>query len=147
MDKNTFREDNKTKDAVVLQFEITDEAAKSVSEDIRFLSPEIDWKDITDIRDRLICTYSDLEKILISDFEIGNDFQQEDLEGKILESKNEIYWVYKYLKLIQFIQSGSEGLISISLKGKDFLSKYQPEVTQLENIDHFVSIKDYFVSF
>lgn len=93
------------------------------------------------------CTYSDLEKILIDDFKIGNNLQQKDLEGKILEFKNEIYWVYKYLKLIQFIQLDPEGLISISLKGKDFLRKSQPEVNQLENIDHLVNIKDYFVSF
>lgn len=51
MDKDTFLDDNKTKEAVVLQFEIIGEAAKSVSDDIRSLSPEIDWKNMTDIRD------------------------------------------------------------------------------------------------
>jgi len=67
------------------------------------------------------CTYSDLEKILIGNFKIGNDFQQENLKAKTLEFKNEIYWVHKYLKLIQFLQLDPEGFILISSKGKDFL--------------------------
>ncbi|WP_269851794.1 hypothetical protein [Methanosarcina horonobensis] len=66
-------------------------------------------------------TYSDLEKILIDDFKIGNDLQQEDLEGKVLEFKNEIYWVYKYPKLIQFIQLDPEGLISVRSICKSYL--------------------------
>jgi uncharacterized protein with HEPN domain/predicted nucleotidyltransferase len=61
MDKDTFLDNNKTKDAVVLQFEIIGEAAKSVSDDIKSLSPEIDWEDIIDIRDHLICTYFDID--------------------------------------------------------------------------------------
>lgn len=61
MDKETFLEDHLTKDAVVLQLEIIGEAAKSVSDDIRSLSPEIDWEDITDIRHRLICAYFDID--------------------------------------------------------------------------------------
>jgi uncharacterized protein with HEPN domain/predicted nucleotidyltransferase len=61
MEKEAFLEDNLTKDAVVLQLEIIGEAAKSVSEEIRSLSPEIDWKDIADIRDRLACTYFDID--------------------------------------------------------------------------------------
>jgi hypothetical protein len=93
------------------------------------------------------CTYSDLEKRLADDFKIGDGFQQEDLKGKILEFKNEIYWVCKYLKLIQFTQFDPEGFVSISSNGRDFLSKCQPEKSQLENIDHLVRIKDYFVSF
>lgn len=93
------------------------------------------------------CTYSDLEKMLIDDFKIGNDFHQKDLDGKVLEFKNEIYWVYKYLKLIQFIQLDSEGFISVSSKGRDFLNKCQPEKSQLENIDCLIRIKDYFASF
>lgn len=61
MNKDTFLEDNLTKDAVVLQLEIIGEAAKSVSENIKSLSPEIDWEDITDIRDRLIYAYYDID--------------------------------------------------------------------------------------
>lgn len=61
MDKDTFLDDNKTKDAVVLQLEIIGEATKSVSDDIRSLSPEIDWEDIIYIRDHLICTYFDID--------------------------------------------------------------------------------------
>ena len=49
--------------------------------------------------------------------------------------------------MIQFIQLNSEGFISISSKGRDFLSKCHPEKSQLENIDYLIRIKDYFVSF
>ncbi|MDY9924662.1 DUF86 domain-containing protein [Methanosarcina sp.] len=61
MDKDTFLDNNKTKDVVVLQLEIIGEAAKSVSEGIKSLSPEIDWEDIIDIRDHLISTYFDID--------------------------------------------------------------------------------------
>jgi len=72
MDKKTFLEDNLTKDAVVLQLEIISEAAKSVSDDIRSMSPEIDWEDTTDIRDRLICTYFDIDYDGVWDTAIKN---------------------------------------------------------------------------
>jgi hypothetical protein len=50
------------------------------------------------------CRYPDLETQLIEDFEIKSTFLQEDPDNKILEFKEEIHWVFKYLKLIQFIE-------------------------------------------
>lgn len=93
------------------------------------------------------CTYSDLEKKLVDDFNIGDVFQKHDLEEKISEFKNEIYWVCKYLKLIQFTQFDPEGFIFLSSYGLGFLSACPPEESQMENIDYLLKIKDYFASF
>lgn len=93
------------------------------------------------------CLYLDLERRLADDFKIGEYFHKEDLEERISEFKNEIYWVCKYLKLIQFIQFDPEGLVSISSKGTDFLNRYPPEENQLKDADYLVRIKDYFTFF
>jgi uncharacterized protein len=88
MDKDTFLDDNKTKDAVVLQFEIIGEAAKSVSDDIRSLSPEIDWEDITDIRDRLICSYFDIDYDQVWDIAIKDIPVLEQATGRLIKELN-----------------------------------------------------------
>lgn len=88
MDKDTFLDDNKTKDAVVLQFEIIGEAAKSVSDDIRSLSPEIDWEDITDIRDRLTCTYFDIDYDRIWNTAIKDIPMLEQAIGRLIKELN-----------------------------------------------------------
>jgi uncharacterized protein len=88
MDKDTFLDDNKTKDAVVLQFEIIGEAAKSVSDDIRSLSPEIDWEDITDIRDRLICSYFDIDYDRVWDTAIKDVPVLEQAIGRLIKELN-----------------------------------------------------------
>ena len=93
------------------------------------------------------CRYSDLEEKLIGDFEVQDGFQQEVSEEEILELKSEIYWVYKYLKMIRFIQDEPDGLISISQEGMEFLSTCQPEDRWLENVDQPISLKNYFASF
>lgn len=93
------------------------------------------------------CRYSDLETQLIEDFEIKSTFLQEDPDNKILEFKEEIYWVFKYLKLTQFIEDDPDGLIFISSKGMEFLSRCLPEDGWLENLDHQITLKNYFASF
>ena len=92
------------------------------------------------------CRYSALETKLIEDFEIKSDFRQEDAD-ETLEFKEEIYWVFKYLKMIQFIQDGPDGLISISSKGIEFLNRQSLEENKLEDIEQLVEIKDYLNSF
>ncbi|KKH46865.1 hypothetical protein EO93_02195 [Methanosarcina sp. 1.H.A.2.2] len=92
------------------------------------------------------CRYSALETKLIEDFEIKSDFRQEDSD-ETLEFKEEIYWVFKYLKMIRFIQNGPVGLISISSKGMEFLNRQSLEGNKLENIKQLVEIKDYLNSF
>lgn len=52
-----FLEDRKTQDAVVRNFEIIGEAAKNVSKDLKLKHPEIEWKSIAGLRDKLIHFY------------------------------------------------------------------------------------------
>lgn len=82
MDRETFLEDEKTKSAVVRQFEIIGEAAKSIPEDIRSLDPDIPWNNIAGMRDRLIHAY----------FNVDYDLVWDTLETElpVLESKIEI---------------------------------------------------------
>jgi uncharacterized protein with HEPN domain/predicted nucleotidyltransferase len=88
MEKEAFLEDNLTKDAVVLQLEIIGEVAKSVSEEIRSLSPEFDWKDIADIRDRLTCTYFDIDYDRVWDTAIENVPVLEQAIGRLIKELN-----------------------------------------------------------
>jgi len=52
-----FLVDRKTQDAVVRNFEIVGEAAKNISTDLRGKYPEIQWKKIAGLRDKLIHFY------------------------------------------------------------------------------------------
>lgn len=93
------------------------------------------------------CTYSDLEAKLVEDFKIRSSFRQEDLGYEILEFKEEIYWVLKYLKMIRFILDGSDGLISISSTGMEFLNTQSSGESKLEDIEQMAKIRDYCNSF
>lgn len=52
-----FLLDRKTQDAVVRNFEIIGEAAKNISIDLKAKHPEIQWKKIAGLRDKLIHFY------------------------------------------------------------------------------------------
>jgi len=52
-----FVKDRKTVDAVIRNFEILGEAAKRIPEKVRREHPEIPWKDMVGMRDRLIHEY------------------------------------------------------------------------------------------
>lgn len=52
-----FLLDRKTQDAVVRNFEIIGEAAKNISRGLREKYPEIQWKRISGLRDKLIHFY------------------------------------------------------------------------------------------
>ena len=52
-----FLLDRKTQDAVVRNFEIIGEAVKNISKDLRAKHPEIQWKKISGLRDKLIHFY------------------------------------------------------------------------------------------
>lgn len=52
-----FLEDTKTQDAVIRNIEIIGEAAKGVSEELLRTNPNIPWKSMAGMRDRLIHHY------------------------------------------------------------------------------------------
>jgi uncharacterized protein with HEPN domain len=52
-----FIDDKKTQDAVVRNLEIIGEAAKNISEELKSGSPQIPWKDLAGVRDKLIHHY------------------------------------------------------------------------------------------
>ncbi len=52
-----FLEDKKTQDAVVRNLEIIGEAAKNISEELKKKYPQIRWKDLAGVREKLIHHY------------------------------------------------------------------------------------------
>ena len=52
-----FKNDDKTSSAVLRKLEIIGEAAKGVSDEIRNKYPEVPWKEMSGMRDRLIHSY------------------------------------------------------------------------------------------
>jgi len=52
-----FSDDTKTQDAVVRNLEILGEAVKNVSEELKKKYPQVNWKDLAGLRDRVIHHY------------------------------------------------------------------------------------------
>ncbi len=57
MDLQAFKADDKTASAVIRKFEIIGEAVKQLPEEIRKTYPEVPWKEMAGMRDRLIHFY------------------------------------------------------------------------------------------
>ena len=60
-----FKNDDKTSSAVIRKFEIIGEATKSITENIRKKYPQIAWKEMAGMRDRLIHSYSEVDLALV----------------------------------------------------------------------------------
>jgi uncharacterized protein with HEPN domain len=60
-----FRADDKTASAVIRKFEIIGEATKQIPDSIRRQYPDIPWKDIAGMRDRLIHFYFGVDYELV----------------------------------------------------------------------------------
>jgi uncharacterized protein with HEPN domain len=55
--KDFFFSDKKTKDAVIRNLEIIGEAVKNLSEDLKDNHPDVPWKQISGMRDKMIHKY------------------------------------------------------------------------------------------
>ncbi len=60
-----FKNDDKTSSAVIRKFEIIGEATKYVHENIREIYPQIAWKEMAGMRDKLIHAYSEVDLNLV----------------------------------------------------------------------------------
>ncbi|MCF2138318.1 MAG: DUF86 domain-containing protein [Candidatus Thorarchaeota archaeon] len=65
MDYEKFVEDDKTSSAVIRKFEIIGEASKSIPMNIREKYPQIPWKRMAGMRDRLIHGYFGIDSKLV----------------------------------------------------------------------------------
>ena len=61
MDFETFLSDRKTINAVIRSLEIMGEAAKRIPEDFRIKHPDIPWRRMAGMRDKLIHEYSGVD--------------------------------------------------------------------------------------
>jgi uncharacterized protein with HEPN domain len=60
-----FLQDRKTQDAVVRNLEIIGEASKRLSDDLKQSQPQVPWKQIAGMRDRLIHAYFGVDLNLV----------------------------------------------------------------------------------
>lgn len=89
MEKEAFLNDEKTKSAV-RQLEIIGEAAKAIPADIKCLAPEIDWRNIAGMRDRMIHAYFSVDYNLVWDTIINDIPVLEWTVEKLLDELNSI---------------------------------------------------------
>lgn len=61
----TFKNDDMRTSAVIRKFEVIGEATKNIPENIRQKHPQIPWKDMAGMRDRLIHFYFGLKYDLV----------------------------------------------------------------------------------
>jgi uncharacterized protein with HEPN domain len=65
MDFDEFKEDDKTSSAVIRKFEIIGEATKNLPEDIKKDYPDIPWRAMAGMRDKLIHFYFGIKYELV----------------------------------------------------------------------------------
>jgi uncharacterized protein with HEPN domain len=88
MDKNAFLKDEKTKSAVVRQLEIIGEATKAIPAEVRVLAPEIDWRNIAGMRDRMIHAYFNVDYDLVWDTVVNDVPVLEQTVERLIEKLN-----------------------------------------------------------
>lgn len=65
MSEDNFKEDDKTSSAVIRKFEIIGEAVRQLPQSLKDQHPELPWKDIAGMRDRLIHGYFGVDYDLV----------------------------------------------------------------------------------
>ena len=71
-DASRFSTDNRTRDAVIRQFEIIGEAVKDLPEAMKELEPQIPWRQIAGFRDVLAHAYFAVESSGVWDAAVNN---------------------------------------------------------------------------
>ena len=65
LDAESFKHDDKTSSAVIRKFEIIGEAAKNVPDAVKQKYPDIPWKEMAGMRDKLIHFYFGVDYDLV----------------------------------------------------------------------------------
>lgn len=65
LDQGTFRQDEKTVDAVVRNLEVLGEAARQLPEDFVTQHPDVPWRQVAGLRNRIVHDYFGLDLEII----------------------------------------------------------------------------------
>lgn len=84
MDEKSFMANDMARDAVVRNIEIIGEAVKNLPDEYRKKHPEIEWKDIAGMRDRIAHFYFGIDWALVWETASANIPELEKKIGKLV---------------------------------------------------------------
>lgn len=87
--RESFFADSKTQDAVVRNLEIIGEASKNISQSLKATYPDVSWKQIIGMRDKVIHEY----------FGVNLKIVWDTIEGEIPELKRKIETILENLSM------------------------------------------------